>query len=73
MLTLMGTHLQKREPITPEQTAWYHKSEATFHDVLASIRVQIWKQQINLTAAHDPAVRLLGSSVLDRLLFAACF
>ncbi|GCE05655.1 hypothetical protein KDAU_39490 [Dictyobacter aurantiacus] len=73
LLTLMGTHLQKREPITPEYTAWYHKSEATFHDVLATIRVQIWKQQINLTAARDPAVRLLGSSVLDRLLFAACF
>lgn len=73
LVTLMGRHLATQEAIVVEQTAWYRKSRVTFHDLLATVRLQIWKQQINLTSARDPAVRLLGPSVLDRLLYAACF
>ena len=49
------------------------QSSATFHDVLAAVRLLIWKQQSNPTSPHDPAVGLLPRSVLDRLLYAACF
>jgi hypothetical protein len=72
-VTLIGTHLALHEAIIVEQTAWHRKSSATFRDVLAAVRLQMWKLQINPTSPRDPAVRLLPSSVLDRLLYAACF
>jgi hypothetical protein len=73
LVTLMGTHLAKTEPLLVEQTAWYHESAATFHDVLAAVRLQIWKQQSSLTAGVQAAVGLLPPFLLERLLFAACF
>jgi hypothetical protein len=73
LVTLIGTHLAVSEQIVVEQTAWYRKSTATFHDVLAAVRLHIWKLQSNTTSPHDPVVGLLPRSVLDRLLYAACF
>jgi DDE superfamily endonuclease len=73
LVTLIGTHLAASEQIVVEQTAWYRKSTATFHDVLAAVRLHIWKLQSNTTSPHEPAVGLLPRSVLDRLLYAACF
>jgi hypothetical protein len=73
LVTLAGTHLALHEEIAVEQTAWYHKSSATFHDILAALRLHIWKQEVNPTSSREPAVGLLPRSVLDRLLYAACF
>jgi hypothetical protein len=73
LVTLIGTHLASSEQIAIEQTAWYRKSSATFHDVLVAVRLHIWKLQSNTTSPHDPAVGLLPRSVLNRLLYAACF
>ena len=73
LVTLIGTHLASSEQIVVEQAAWYRKSTATFHDVLAAVRLQIWKLQSSPTSARDPAVGLLPPSVLERLLYAACF
>jgi hypothetical protein len=72
-LTLIGTHLASSEEIAVEQTAWYRKSSATFHDLLAAIRLHIWKQQSNPTAGARGDVRLLSRSMFDRLLSAAYF
>jgi len=73
LLALVGTHMVQQEKIGVEQTAWYRKSSATFHDLLVAVRLQIWKQPSNPTAASSGEVGLLPRSVLDRLLFAACF
>lgn len=73
LVALAGSHFASREPIAVEQTAWYRKTAATFHDVLATLRLQIWKQEVMATSSRDPAVGLLPRSVLDRLLYAACF
>ncbi len=73
LVTLMGTHVVAHEEIVVEQTAWYHKSAATFRDILAAVRRLIWKQQSSLTSPHELDVGLLPPSVLERLLYAACF
>lgn len=73
LLTLIGTRLASAQPIAVEQTAWYRKPCATFHDVLAAVRLLIWKQQSNPTAGAEGQVGLLSRSTLDRLLYAACF
>ena len=73
LVALMGTHLNAHEVVTIEQTAWYRKSAATFHDILAAVRLQIWKRQSSLTSPGESDVGLLPRSVLERLLYAACF
>jgi hypothetical protein len=64
--------LERAGTLQVQQTAWYHKSHATFHDVLASLRRQIWLAGSNQTSPADPEVGLPSRSRLDRLLDAAC-
>lgn len=73
LVTLMGKQLAAQGQMVIEQTAWYHKAAATFHDILAAVRRVIWNQQSSLTSPCQPDVGLLPPSVLERLLYAACF
>ena len=73
LVALIGHQLAASQPIRIEQTAWYRKTSAPFHDVLAAVRRLIWNQQSNPISASGLDVGLLPRSVLDRLLFAACF
>ena len=72
LVTLAGVQLERAGTLQVEHTAWYRKSHATFHDVLASLRRQIWLAGSNQTSLADPDARLLPPSRLDRLLYAAC-
>ncbi len=73
LLTLIGTRLTSSQQIAARQTAWYRKSSATFHDLLVAVRLLIWKQPSNPTAGSPGDVGLFSPSMLDRLLYAACF
>jgi hypothetical protein len=72
LVTLAGVQLACTGGLQVEQTAWYHKTHATFHDVLASLRRQIWLAGSNQTSPAHPNGGLLAGSRLDRLLYAAC-
>jgi len=72
LVPLIGTRLASSEQRAVEQTAWDRKASATVQDVLAAVRLQIWKQQSNPPAGSCRDVGLLSPSVLDRLLSAAC-
>lgn len=72
LVTLAGIHLEHAGSLPIEQTAWYHKTQATFHDVLASLRRHIWIVGSNQTSLHDPDAGLFDCSRLGRLLDAAC-
>lgn len=65
--------MAERGTLVVEQTAWYRKSQATFHDVLTALRRQIWQQWGMPTSPTGPDVGLLPRSTRDRLLYAACF
>jgi hypothetical protein len=41
--TLIGMELHKANKINVESTAWYKKEEATFSDILITIRKEIWR------------------------------
>lgn len=43
LVALFGHALQPNRQIPIAQTAWYHKSTATFRDVLALVRQHLWK------------------------------
>jgi DDE superfamily endonuclease len=72
LVTLAGVQIAEQGPLFVEQTAWYRKSHATFHDVLACLRRQIWLAQSNQTSPVGLAVGLLAQTSLERLLYAAC-
>ena len=72
LVTLAGAQMAQQAPLPVEQTAWYRKTLATFHDVLACLRRHIWLAASNQTSPGDLAVGLLAYPGLERLLYAAC-
>lgn len=55
------------------QTAWYPKTHATFHDVLALVRTRLWLSFLFQTDAISPDVRLTSPTQVEHLLSAACY
>lgn len=55
------------------QAAWYHKSAATFSDILALVRRHLWGDFVFPTARSDPNVVLMPRSTLAQLASAVCY
>jgi hypothetical protein len=72
LVTLLGQALHPSGAIPFQQTAWYRKQQATFGDVLASVRCQLWGNFSYSTSAHDPNLLLIPRSDLSRLASAVC-
>ncbi len=51
MVCLMANTFHKHRPITPNTTAWYDKKDITFSDVLAAVRIEIWRNA-KLSISH---------------------
>lgn len=70
-LLTQALHPEGNVPI--RQTAWYEKKEATFSDMLATVRQHLWGNFNYLTSPHDPDVRLIPQQDLIRLAQAVCY
>lgn len=46
IVSLICNRLQEERPIEVAQTAWYEKSDATFSDLLKSVRKILWKDNL---------------------------
>jgi hypothetical protein len=55
------------------RTAWYPKTQATFSDVLAEVRRELWGKFDYATSTQDPDVLLVPRSDMDRLAYALCY
>ncbi|MFT5165029.1 MAG: hypothetical protein ACI8P3_000253 [Saprospiraceae bacterium] len=44
IICLMGNTLHKGQPIKPNAAAWYPKKDLPFSDVLAAVRIQIFRK-----------------------------
>ena len=55
------------------QAAWYPKTHATFHDVLALVRKQLWQQYLFQTAVVPTDLRFISPAQVEHLLSAACY
>lgn len=53
--------------------AWYPKTHATFHDLLALVRRRIWGQSLFQTAAFSPDLCLINVEQFEQLLSAVCY
>jgi hypothetical protein len=47
IVCLIALRLSKSKELTPQSTAWYHKQDVTFSDVLAYVRRHIWEGKYN--------------------------
>jgi hypothetical protein len=45
--------LSKSNELIPQSTAWYHKQEITFSDVLTYVRRHIWEGKYNKSINDD--------------------
>lgn len=73
LVALMANALHPDGKVPIQQTAWYEKKEATFSDVLATVRRHLWGTFNYLTSPHDPHVRLIPEADLIRLAQAVCY
>jgi hypothetical protein len=73
LVALLGLALYPEGTIPFQPTAWYRKQQATFGDVLACVRRQLWGNFSYSTSAHDPNLLLIPRSDLSRLAQAVCF
>lgn len=55
------------------QTSWYHKTEATFSDALATVRQHLWDSFNFGTSSTNADMRLIPSALLQVLQQVACY
>ncbi len=72
LIVLMVHALYPDGRIPLPQSAWYPKTHASFHDLLALVRRRIWLQSLFQTDALSPVPRLISSTQLEHLLSALC-
>jgi hypothetical protein len=73
LVALFGKALHPDGKVPIQRTAWYAKREATFSDVLAEVRRQLWGNFTYHTSPQDPDVCLVPRSHVDRLAYAVCY
>ena len=73
LVALFGKALHPDGKMPVQRTAWYHKTEATFSDVLAEVRRHLWGNFTYHTSSTDPDVCLVPRSHVDRLAYAVCY
>jgi hypothetical protein len=72
LVVLLGRALHPAGAIPFQPTAWYRKQQATFGDVLATVRRALWGDFSYSTSPHDPNLLLIPRSDLARLAYAVC-
>jgi len=73
LVALFGQVLHPDGKVPVQRTAWYPKTEATFSDVLAQVRRQLWGNFTFRTSPRDPDVCLVPRSHVERLAYAVCY
>jgi hypothetical protein len=73
LVALFGSALALDGHPPHRQAAWYHKSSATFSDILALVRRHLWGNFIFPTARSDPTVVLVPRTTLAQLAHAVCY
>jgi hypothetical protein len=73
LVAVLGKQLHPDGKIPIMTTAWYHKEQATFSDVLIAVRRALWNDFNFYTSADNPDMLLIPRVEFNRLVFAACY
>jgi hypothetical protein len=72
LIVLLAQALYPTGDLPLPQAAWYPKTHATFHDVLALVRRRLWQQYLFRTDAGTPDLRFNSTQRVETLLSAVC-
>ncbi len=73
LITVLGHACYPAGDIPIASAAWYRKRQATFSDVLATVRWTLWNTLSFQTSPTDPDMVLVPRGVLTRLTQAVCY
>jgi hypothetical protein len=73
VVVLLAQALHPDGKVPVRRAAWYHKSQATFGDVLAVVRQHFWGTLSYSTSAHDRDLVEIPWADLYRLVQAVCY
>ena len=73
LVALFGSALPPDGRPSLQRASWYQKSAATFSDILALVRRQLWDNFDFPTSRSHPDVVQLPRSTLQQLAHAACY
>ena len=73
LVTLFGKALHRDGHMPVQRTASYAKREATFSDVLAHVRRQLWGNFTFQTSPTNPDLCLVPRSHVERLAYSVCY
>jgi len=73
LVAVIGQELHPSGDIPVLRTAWYPKTQATFSDVLAEVRRELWGNFDYATSPQSHDVLLVPRSDMDRLAYAVCY
>lgn len=73
LVVLMAIEILKTTPLTVRSSAWYHKSEATFSDVIALVRRDIWTSRFITNSAKSTILSQFQMNLIYSLMDRLCF
>ena len=73
LVVLMAHALCHNRKVPCQQTAWYPKQRATFHDLLHLVRKTLWLHFLFQTGDLEPDLRKIPPDRFDHLLSAVCY
>ena len=72
-LTLVAHRLHPDGLLPVRSAAWYHKSHATFSDVIALVRAQLWPVVHLSMSSPTPNMKKLPPAFNDHLVNMLCY
>jgi hypothetical protein len=73
LVTLFAHHLLQGQPLPIRQAAWYHKTQPTFSDTLAFVRLALWPIAISYLSPATPDMQLIPTALFQRLIDTLAF
>jgi hypothetical protein len=73
LIVLLAQALYPTGDLPLPQAAWYPKTHATFHDILALVRRWLWQQCLFQTDAPRADLRFSSPLQVEHLLSTACY
>jgi len=68
IITLMASRLLEQKDLPIAQTAWYHKEQATFSDVIAFVRRSLWAERYFFDSFSETNLTKFPTELVDELL-----
>jgi hypothetical protein len=73
LVTLFAHHLLHGQSLPIRQAAWYHKTQPTFSDTLAFVRLTLWPVSIAYLSPPTPDIQVIPTALFRRLIDTLAF